>query len=142
MNRFQRIEAQHIAFFEKLLYDRTLVGEKIPEDYGHDEMTEYGQFMPDVLLLVETEAEIRSVLNYCNGRRIPVTPRGAGTGLCGGCVPIVGGVVLSTERMTRVLEVDCINKTATLEPGVFWKERASFIRLIPVKKAAPWAVTS
>lgn len=122
MNRFQGIEPQDIAYFEGLLHGRALAGEKIPEDYGHDEMTEYGRFMPDMLLLAETEAEIQSVLKYCNHRRIAVTPRGSGTGLCGGCVPILGGVVLSTERMTRVLEVDRENMTATLEPGVLLME--------------------
>ena len=122
MNRFQRVEEKDIVYFKGLLHDRALAGEKIPEDYGHDEMTEYGQFMPDVLLLAETEGEVRSVLQYCNHRHIAVTPRGAGTGLCGGCVPTLGGVVLSTERMNRVLEVDCVNMTATLEPGVLLME--------------------
>jgi glycolate oxidase len=58
------------------------------------------------------------VLAYCDARNIAVTPRGAGTGLCGGCVAHLGGVVLSTERMKRVLEVDVPTMTATVEPGV------------------------
>ena len=122
MKRFHKIGQKDIAYFEGLLHGRALAGERIPEDYGHDEMTEYGRFMPDVLLLAETEAEIQSILKYCNDRRVAVTTRGAGTGLCGGCVPTLGGVLLSTERMTRVLEVDCQNMTATLEPGVLLME--------------------
>ena len=62
------------------------------------------------------------MLRYCNERNIAVTPRGAGTGLCGGCVATEGGVVLSTERMKRVLEVDTRNMTATVEPGVLLME--------------------
>ena len=62
------------------------------------------------------------MLAYCNQHPIAVTPRGAGTGLCGGCVPTEGGVILSTERMNRVLEVDVKNMTATVEPGVLLME--------------------
>ena len=59
----------------------------------------------------ETAEEISAVLKYCNEHNIAVTPRGAGTGLCGGCVAIHGGVVLSTEKMKKVLEVDVKNMT-------------------------------
>ena len=122
MKSFKRIEQQDIAYFKQLMNDRALCGEAVSEDYGHDEMTEYGHFMPEMVLLAENEAEIQAILAYCNENRIAVTPRGAGTGLCGGCVPVEGGVVLSIEKMNRVLEVDCKNMTATLEPGVLLME--------------------
>ena len=97
-------------------------GEAISTDYCHDEMTEYGYFTPDAVLQALTTEEVSKVLKYCNDNLIAVTPRGAGTGLCGGCVAINGGIVLSTEKMKKVLEVDVKNMTATVEPGVLLME--------------------
>ncbi len=122
MNEFQKVTQADIDFFEALLPGRVFFGEGISTDYDHDEMTEYGHFMPDVVLHALTTKEVSEVLGYCNDHNIAVTPRGAGTGLCGGCVPIYGGVILSTEKMKKVLEVDCKNMTATVEPGVLLME--------------------
>ena len=85
-------------------------------------MTIYGHYMPEAVLQALTTEDVSAVLKYCNEHNIAVTPRGAGTGLCGGCVAIHGGVVLSTEKMKKVLEVDTKNITATVEPGVLLME--------------------
>lgn len=66
--------------------------------------------------------QVSKVLKYANEKRIPVTPRGAGTGLSGGAVPLLGGIVLSLERMNSILEVDVENRTITAEPGVVTAE--------------------
>ena len=65
-----------------------LTGEEINEDYSHDEMPIYGKHSPDVLLMATSTEEIAAVMKICNDNLIPVTPRGAGTGLAGGCVPV------------------------------------------------------
>lgn len=122
MMGFKRVEAEDLAFFEQIMPGRALSGAAISTDHMHDEMTEYGSYAPEAVLMAESAAEICDALRYCNARRIAVTPRGAGTGLCGGCVAVQGGVVLCTERMKRVLEVDVRNMTATLEPGVLLME--------------------
>ncbi len=122
MNTFKRVDREDIGFFLNLMPGRVITQDEFMADYTHDEMTEYGHFAPEAVLKAETAEEICSVQKYCNDKRIPVTPRGAGTGLCGGCVAIHGGVVLSTERMKKVLEVDARNMTATLEPGVLLME--------------------
>ena len=88
-----------LAFFESILPGRVFSGEAISTDYDHDEMTIYGHYAPEAVLQAQSTEEISAVLRYCNGRNIAVTPRGAGTGLCGGCVATEGGVVLSTERI-------------------------------------------
>ena len=118
MKPFHTVDADDIAYFEHAMPGRVFVGVAVSEDYHHDEMPEYGHFAPDVLLEALSTQEVSAVLGYCNARNIAVTPRGTGTGLCGGCVPTEGGVILSTERMKRVLEVDTQNMTATVEPGV------------------------
>ena len=122
MKPFHPIDANDIAYFQRALPDRVFTGEAISVDYDHDEMTEYGHFMPEAVLQALTTEDVAAVLSYCNDRNIAVTPRGAGTGLCGGCVALHGGVVLSTEKMNKVLEVDAQNMTATVEPGVLLME--------------------
>ena len=122
MSTFNRVTEEDLAFFRDLLPGRVFAGEEISSDYDHDEMTEYGSFRPETVLQALSTEDVSAVLKYCNERHIPVTPRGAGTGLCGGCVAIHGGVVLSTEKMKKVLEVDTRNMTATVEPGVLLME--------------------
>ncbi len=122
MRHFNQVQEADLLFFRELMPGRVFAGEEISSDYDHDEMTEYGHYLPEAVLQALTTEEVSRILAYCNERRIPVTPRGAGTGLCGGCVPIHGGIVLSTEKMKRVLEVDVRNMTATLEPGVLLME--------------------
>jgi glycolate oxidase len=87
-------------------------------DYGHDEfsMREIAR-QPDLVVRPASTAEVAAVLRIANGSGVPVTPRGGATGLCGGCVPVRGGIVLSLERMARVLEVDADNQMAVTEAG-------------------------
>ncbi|HTA27841.1 MAG TPA: FAD-linked oxidase C-terminal domain-containing protein [Bacteroidia bacterium] len=85
--------------------------------YGHDE-TEDLNFPPQVVIKPRTPEEISAVLKICNEEHIPLTPRGAGTGLSGGALPVFGGVVLSMERFNKILHIDERNLQATVEPGV------------------------
>ncbi|MEJ7625262.1 MAG: FAD-linked oxidase C-terminal domain-containing protein [Ferruginibacter sp.] len=85
--------------------------------YGKDE-TENLHFFPDIVVLPLTAEEISEVMKICNAEKIPVTPRGAGTGLSGGALPHLGGVVISFERMNSIIEIDERNLQVTTEPGV------------------------
>lgn len=87
------------------------------ENYGHDE-TERLVFLPEVVVKPRTAAEISEILILANKEMITVTPRGAGTGLSGGALPIYGGITLSMERFNEILEIDERNLQATVEPGV------------------------
>ncbi len=87
------------------------------EVYGRDESA-LGFFPPDAAVLCESRAEIELVLRLAAEHRIPVTPRGAGSGMTGGALPVRGGIVLSTERMTRILDVSLDDRIAVVEPGV------------------------
>ena len=86
-------------------------------DYGRDH-TEDLHFAPDVVLCPGSAEEIGAIMRLCHAHRLPVTPRGAGTGLSGGALPIHHGVVLSTERLNQILQIDERNLQATVEPGV------------------------
>jgi glycolate oxidase len=116
---YKQVTREDIEFFSSVCSPaRVVEAQNINHDYGHDEMPIYGSFMPEVLIYAQSVGEISKIMAHCNQRRIPVTPRGAGTGLCGGAVATQGGVLLSTEKMNRILEVDQENFTATVEPGV------------------------
>lgn len=89
------------------------------EPYSHDEVAgeEYAR-MPEVVVKPRTAQEVAEIVKLANRRRIPVTPRGAGSGLSGGAVPVHRGIVLSTERMNEILEIDEANMMVVVEPGV------------------------
>jgi glycolate oxidase len=87
------------------------------ETYGRDESA-LGFYPPDAAVLCESRAEIELVLRLAAEHKIPVTPRGAGSGMTGGALPVRGGIVLSTERMRRILEVSVDDRIAVVEPGV------------------------
>jgi glycolate oxidase len=85
--------------------------------YGRDE-TEDWQYRPEVAVLPRTTGQVAAILRHASARGLPVTPRGAGTGLSGGALPVFGGIVLSVRRMDRILEIDAANRMARVQPGV------------------------
>lgn len=87
------------------------------ELYSKDE-TEKLSYLPDIVVKPKTTQEVAAIMQLCNKHIIPVTPRGAGTGLSGGALPCFGGIVLSTERMNSIIEIDERNLQVTTEPGV------------------------
>src|SRR5258708_27621579 len=88
------------------------------DDYGRDESPLPEFFPPACAVLVESTEQAAAVLRICAEHQVPVTPRGAGSGMCGGALPIAGGVVLSTEKMKRIVEIDAGDLVAVVEPGV------------------------
>ncbi len=88
-------------------------------DYAGDEFSlDEIRAFPEVVVRPGDAEEISQIMKLCSQESIPVTPRGGGTGLCGGCVPIHGGVVITFERLNRMREVDVNNLMAAAEPGV------------------------
>lgn len=85
--------------------------------YAQDE-TENLHFLPDIVIKPNSSEEISEVMKLCNENKIIVTPRGAGTGLSGGALPHQGGLLISFERMNRILEIDERNLQVITEPGV------------------------
>jgi glycolate oxidase len=81
-------------------------------DYGLD------RAMPDLVTLPRSTQEVQAIVRAANAAGVPIVARGAGTGISGGSVPARGGVIISTARMTRVLEIDVENRCAIVEPGV------------------------
>ena len=96
----------------------TVDAEKM-EPYAHDEVTDTRyHHMPDVVVFAQTPEQVAQVVKLANEERVPVVPRGAGTGLACGAVPIYGGIVLSLEKMDRILEVNTDSLYMVVQPGV------------------------
>jgi glycolate oxidase len=87
-------------------------------NYSVDETPEIKPYAPEVVVRPLTAGMVSDVLRFANTNRIPVTPRGQGTGLSGGCVPLSGGIVMSMERMNQVVRINPDNFSAVVEPGV------------------------
>jgi glycolate oxidase len=99
--------------------ENVLRGPEKTADYSHDEFSLRDiRHEPELVVKPATEYQVAEVLKLAGERKIPVTPRGGATGLCGGCVPVCGGIVLSLERMSRILEIDTDNQMAVTEAGV------------------------
>jgi len=104
-------ELRGIAGAEQVLTNREAM-----EPYSHDEVVGL-RADPEIVVRVSSSEQVAAILRLAQRERIPVTPRGAGWGLSGGAVPVCGGIVLSLERMNRILEIDTENLMVTVEPG-------------------------
>jgi len=107
INEFKKIAGENYVLYDGDTLDK----------YAHDE-TENLYYLPDVVIKPRTAEEISGIMKICNEGKIPVTPRGAGTGLSGGALPHLGGVVIAMERFNSILEIDERNLQVTTEPGV------------------------
>lgn len=114
MSDFQSI----LPSIKKIIGDNyVFIDDENRNKYAHDE-TENLHFLPDIIIKPRTAEEISAVMKICNEHRIPVTPRGAGTGLSGGALPQYGGLLISFERMNSIIEIDERNLQVITEPGV------------------------
>ena len=123
--RYNPVTPEIVARLRQIVGDAYVVHgdpEKL-EPYSHDEVPDPAYaHMPDVLVRPESADQIAEIMRMANEHRIPVTPRGAGSGLSGGAVPLHGGIVLLVDRMNRILDVDPENMTITVEPGLVTNE--------------------
>jgi len=101
--------------------DAVITNHTALEKYSHDE-TEDLHFYPEVVAKPKSPQEVSELMKLCNEHLIPVTPRGAGTGLSGGALPVLGGLLIAMERFNQVLIIDEQNLQATVEPGVVTEE--------------------
>ena len=105
------------ALRERLPDGRVLSDPEDTRPYECDGLAAYRQ-LPLIVTLPSSEAEVLAIMNVCRELGVPIVPRGAGTGLSGGALPIADGVVISTARMNRIERVDAYSRTAVVQPGV------------------------
>ena len=109
-------QLRHIIGKENVL---TTVEELLAYSYDATNMWSH---MPDVVVFPTTATQISGVLQFANENHIPVTPRGGGTNVSGGSIPIKGGIVLGTTKMNKIIEISQSNLNATVEPGVILQD--------------------
>ncbi len=116
--KFQQPTSENITHLISLCESYHLASDTQAISVYAKDYTEDLSFPPELVLKPATVEEVSEIMAYCNERNICVTPRGAGTGLSGGALPVHGGVLLSTERLNRILDIDEDNLQVTTEPGV------------------------
>lgn len=125
MPAYKKLTEPVLERLRRVLGEALVFGEAVKEDFSHDEMPIYGMFAPEAVCFPSSTEEVAEVMRICCEECVPVTVRGAGTGLVGGCVPLCGGLVLSTERMNSILAYDMNNLTVTIQPGVLLRDLAA-----------------
>lgn len=118
MAEYQALTPEILEELRQIAGRRVVTGEDINPDYAHDDMPIYGIGRPEATIDVESTEEVSAIMKVCNAHHIPVTVRGAGTGLAGGATPTEGGLVLCTMRMNKILGYDTVNMNARVQPGV------------------------
>ena len=115
---YKQVAAKTVEALRQIVgAENVLVGVEEMEPYTHDEVVGL-RADPEVVVRVTSTAQVSEVLKLAQRERVPVTPRGAGDGLSGGAVPVQGGIVMTLEKMNRILEIDKQNLMVTVEPGV------------------------
>ena len=97
--------------------EKVLAGPSISRAYDCDAYT-VDRYKPEVVVLPESTLEVQKVVQWCVQNEVPYTPRGAGTGLSGGALPALGGVVISTKKLTKILEIDIENRCLKAQAGI------------------------
>jgi glycolate oxidase len=115
---YRKVDSSILDALHKIFGEENVVtGADRLEPFGRDE-TDGLTAAPEAAVRAVSTDQVSQLLRLAGREKIPITPRGAGTGLAGGAVPIHGGIVLSLERMNRIIEIDPDNLMATVEPGV------------------------
>ncbi len=116
--KLETIDSFVLRAREILGSDRVLSGDEVSEDYSHDESLGLDWMAPQCVVFPQSAMECSEILALANEMVIPVTARGSGSGLSGGAIANLGGVLISFEKMNSIVEIDTLNHTATLEAGV------------------------
>jgi len=115
---FTPVNESHLEELRKICGKEFVMIDADSLDISSHDYTEDLRFHPEVVVKPETAEEISQILKLCNREMIPVTPRGAGTGLSGGALPVHAGIVISMQRFNKIIEIDERNLQAIVQPGV------------------------
>ncbi len=119
---FKKIAVEDIQFFKGILGEQFVFTDAETLDIAASDETEDLHYLPEVVLRPGSINEVSGVMKYCYEHHIPVTPRGAGTGLSGGALAANGGVVLDMRRFNKILKIDKRNFQVVTEPGIITQE--------------------
>lgn len=114
---YKEVNDTDVTYWIELLGKDNVITDDRKTSYAHDE-TEDLEYVPAVVLIPENTEQVSSILSYCNQYQIAVTPRGGGTGLSGGALAVLGGVIISMHKFNKIVQIDENNLQVTVEPGV------------------------
>jgi len=119
-NRFNSVTQEDVAVLRGFVGESNILFDDPDRlaPYSSDESGHGHEAEPEVVVKPQNTDQISRIVEHCNARHIPITARGAGSGLAGGAIPLFGGVVVSFEKMSEILEIDTENMVAVVEPGV------------------------
>lgn len=115
---YQEVTTEILDLLAAIVGEKNVLTDEARENYARDETIKIQPVLPEVVLKPGDTESVSRIMALATERKIPVTPRGGGTGISGGAVPVKRGIVLSLERMNKIIEVDKDNFTATVEAGV------------------------
>lgn len=118
MKDYQEITVEDYSALQQIIAKERIIFQSEELQNFASDHTENLVFIPEIVVQVQSTEEVSKVLAYCNRSAIPVTVRGAGTGLSGGCLPVKGGLVMDMSKMNRILSIDMDNFQVITEPGV------------------------
>lgn len=116
--KYGKVTAEVVALLAGIVGKENVLTGDERGNYSRDEMPGAKSVLPEVVVKPGDTASVAGIMKLANQLKIPVTPRGGGTGISGGAVPVHGGIVISLERMNKILEIDEENSLAVVEPGV------------------------
>ena len=122
---FKTLTADVLEQLREALPGMVYYGDDISEEYSHDEMLSAGVRLPDAVIKVKTTEDVSAACKILYDNDIPIIPRGAGTGLAGGCTPLYGGVVIDISKMNKILSWDPDNSIVRIEAGVYLHDLAA-----------------
>lgn len=124
---YNTLTEKDIAFLKNTVGEHNVfTGDDINEDFSRDELAGLRK-APDVLVNVSKTSEVSEIMKHAYENNIPVVPRGSGTGLVGGSVATLGGIMINLSTMNKIVELDEENLTLTLEPGVLLMEISKYV---------------
>ncbi|MDR1621360.1 MAG: FAD-binding oxidoreductase, partial [Synergistaceae bacterium] len=120
MSAYGKVTPEIVAELRAAMGERNVIFEDRDalENYSYDMTGKIFAHDPEAVVRPESTEQVSAVMRIAGKYRIPVTPRAAGSGIAGAAIPIHGGIVLSIEKMNRILEIDPVNRVAVVEPGV------------------------
>ncbi len=125
---FKKITSDDVTFFKSVEGIKGVYTDTETLTSCASDETEDLHYLPEVVMQPETVAAVSAIMAYCNEHDIPVTPRGAGTGLSGGALPVFGGVVLDMKRFNKIINLDKRNLQVTVEPGIITQELQDYVK--------------
>ncbi len=121
---FKKLDADLLQKLKNAVSGKVLSGADIPEEYTHDEMISAGTGIPDAVVMATSTEDTSAACKLLYENDIPIVPRGAGTGLAGGCAPICGGVVIDTTKMNKILSWELDDMIVRVQAGVLLADLA------------------